>query len=352
MKYSAVKRQLLEDQVESAKCLLSCTAEIERNRELEISPYLKSELSHLQKYVDQLSTKPKSPFGLYRRTEQEDLSYCLHRKHSKSMKTITGLMSEINKELYRLKKLKQAEKKLEFLELFQARDMDQLDDVGQLSSNPTQNSSSRMNQYKLPESKGPFIPQLASPKPKYEPMSLHTEEEKPEMSRAMEGFLKQQEKERKEKEMKQQQLKEFKPVVSAFIPTVSSSGMKEDREGDRMNLTQQQQNFSSAISPNPLKENPLSRSDDDKVDSVKEKNAVDSNNTKPLSFSGLRKSGPTNKSHRSIPYTSSDPERPYGAYSNDNGPYSQFLSSLGRSSGTTFENLTKSGDDKSRGAYY
>jgi len=161
MKFSAVKRQLLDDQVESAKALLTYTAEIERKGELDFNPYLKSEMQHLQKYVDQLSVKPKSPFSMYRRTENEDISYCLHRKHSKSMSTLGGLMKSINKELYRLKKLKQAEKKLDFLEVFQ--------------SQPGQEE----NPYKLPESQTK-IPQLASPKPKYDPVSFHDDEdEKP-----------------------------------------------------------------------------------------------------------------------------------------------------------------------------
>jgi len=361
MKFSAVKRQLLDDQVESAKCLLSYAAEIESKGELDINPYLKSEMGHLQKYVDQLSVKPRSPHGLYRRTEEEDLSYCLHKKHSKSMKTIKDLMEVINKELHRLKKLKQAEKKLEFLELFQSRDQEHAEDFAQLvrgnraSANSNQIAAPKTNQYKLPGSKGPIIPQLASPKPKYEPVSLQTEEEIPEMSRAMEGFLKQQEKERKEKEMKQQQQqqkekekeKEIKPI-SAYIPTISSSDMK---EGEKANSRQEEAN-KSGVTPNTviLKENPLISSDESKVDSVNEKKTTNSSPqpNRTLNFSALRQSGPTNKSPRSLLYTSSDPERPYGAYSNENC----YASTLGRSSGTTLENQTKSVEDKSRGAYY
>jgi len=346
MKFSAVKRQLLEDQVESAKSLLSYTAEIERNGELNFNPYFKSQMAHLQKYVDQLSVKPKSPFGVYRRTEEEDLSYCLHKNHSKSLSTITGLMKDINKELYRYKKLKQAEKKLEFLELFQSRDQDQSDELGHHVSHNSLQNSPKMNQYKLPESKSAYIPQLASPKPKYEPVSLHTEEEeKPEMSRAMESFLKQQEKERKEKELKQQ--KEIKPIA-AFLPNLSSSDMREEKESDR---TDQQQANNSVMTPNTVisKENALISSDESKVDSVKEKKNTDSSSqrNRPLSFSGLRSSSPTYHAPHSHPFTSSDPERPYGAYSNENA-YPHYLSALGRSSGTTTLEQTKSAEDKEK----
>jgi len=325
MKFSVVKRQLLDDQVESAKSLLSYTTEIERKGELEFNPYLKSELLHLQKYVDQLSVKPKSPFSLYRRTEDEDISYCLHRKHSKSMGTITEMMKSINKELYRLKKLKQAEKKLEFLELFQSQPQNQ------------EQQQIPFNQYKLPESQT-FIPQLSSPKPKYDPVSFHDEEEgekQPEMSRAMETFLKQQEKERKEKEQKQQQQKEIKPLA-VFVPEISSSdkGEKERIEKSKLKPT------------TILKEVPLTISNE--KPETKEEKGTESPQRKPtLSFSGLRQSGPTYLSPHSHPYTSSDPERPFGAYS-ENGPYPHYVSTFGRSSGTTLEGQTKS-DEKSRG---
>jgi septum formation inhibitor MinC len=246
MKFSAVKRQLLDDQVESAKSLLSYTTEIERKSELDFNPYLKSELQHLQKYVDQLSIKPKSPYGLYRRTEEEDISYCLHRKHSKSMNTLFEMMKNINKELYRLKKLKQAEKKLEFLEIFQFHQNNNDNKIIQTISN--------QKQYKLPDSKSPLIPQLSSPKPMYEPVIFqeYIEDEKPpEMSRAMESFLIQQEKERKEKELKQQkqqqekeqqqqqqqqqQEKETKSLPAGYVPEISSSDKKgqKEREEDK-----------------------------------------------------------------------------------------------------------------------
>jgi len=60
----------LDDQVESAKGLLTYTGDIERKGELEFNPYLKSEIGHLQKYVDQLSVKPKSPFSLPKNRER------------------------------------------------------------------------------------------------------------------------------------------------------------------------------------------------------------------------------------------------------------------------------------------
>jgi hypothetical protein len=316
MKFSAVKRQLLDDQVESAKALLTYTAEIERKGELDFNPHLKSEMQHLQKYVDQLSVKPKSPFSMYRRTENEDISYCLHRKHSKSMSTLGGLMKSINKELYRLKKLKQAEKKLDFLEVFQ--------------SQPGQEE----NPYKLPESQT-NIPQLASPKPKYDPVSFHDEDENPpEMSRAMEGFLIQQEKERKEKEAK----KEIKPIV-IVVPEAKPAEKKDEKVQSKPVIR---------IS----KENPLTTSVDSKYE-AKEKEietGASESQRKPLSFSNLRQSGPTTLSPRL--YSSSDPERPYGAYS-DKGPYPHFASSLGRSSGgATLEGQQTKSDDKSKGAYY
>jgi len=353
MKFSAVKRQLLDDQVESAKSLLSYTAEVERKGELEFNPYLKSEMAHLQKYVDQMSIKPKSPFSLYRRTEEEDLSYCLHRKHSKSMNTLSGLMKDINKELYRLKKLKQAEKKLEFLELFQSHSESDVarEGVGHMPGN----LAPKMNQYKLPESQT-FIPQLGSPKPKYEPISFHDEvNEVPEMSRAMEGFLKQQEKERNEKENKQlQQQKEIKPLA-VFKPDQSlSSSDKKEKKGQIFNNNN---NNKMTI----LKEHPLTTSGDTKIESnmMNDKKGISDSissssmqKTKPpLSFASLRQSGGPNyssphsphpftssggsfQSPHSHPYTSSDPERPYGAYS-ENGPYPHYISTLGRSSGTT-----------------
>jgi hypothetical protein len=326
MKFSAVKRQLLDDQVESAKALLTYTAEIERKGELDFNPYLKSEMQHLQKYVDQLSVKPKSPFSVYRRTESEDISYCLHRKHSKSMSTLSGLMKSINKELYRLKKLKQAEKKLDFLELFQTQ--------------PGQEE----NQYKLPESQT-NIPQLSSPKPRYDPITFHDEEDEkpPEMSRAMEGFLKQQEKERKEKEAK----KEIKPIA-IFVPELKSSDKKVEKEKEEKFNTKP---FKI------LKEHPLTTSVDSKYEAKeKEKETKETSELsqrKPLSFSNLRQSGPTSLSPRANLFSSSDPERPYGAYV-DKGPYPHFASSLGRSSGgTTLEGHQTKSDEKSRGgAYY
>jgi len=350
MKFSVVKRQLLDDQVESAKSLLTYTSEIERKNELEFNPYLKSELQHLQKYVDQLSVKPKSPFSLYRRTEDEDISYCLHRKHSKSMKTMTGLMENINKELYRLKKLKQGEKKLEFLEIFQSFQPNEDNQLIQTVSN--------QQHYKLPESKSPFIPQLSSPKPKYDPVSFHSDEEdkKPEMSRAMESFLIQQEKERKEKELKNQKQpsKVVKPLAS-FVPSyISSSDQKglKEREVEEQNKSQK----SSTKTPILLKENPLTNSDGKGViDTSKDKTgSLDSTTTQkkpPLSFAGLRQSGPPYKSPHSHPYTSSDPERPYGAY-NENGPYPHYISTFGRSSGTTLEGQQTKSDEKSRGTFY
>jgi hypothetical protein len=310
MKFSAVKRQLLEDQVESAKGLLTYTGEIERKGELEFNPYLKSEIGHLQKYVDQLSVKPKSPFSLYRRTEHEDVSYCLHRKHSKSMSTLSGLMKNINKELYRLKKLKQAEKKLDFLEIFQTQ-------AGQ-----------EENPYKLPES-SINIPQLSSPKPKYDPVSFHDEEdEKPtEMSRAMEGFLIQQEKERKEKEAKKN-ASALKPTL-AVVPESNPKVEKEKVPSPTIKIA---------------KEHPLTTSTDSKYEG-----SPNVSERKPLSFSNLRQSGPTSLSPRF--FSSSDPERPYGAY--DKGPHPHFASALGRSSGgTTLEGHQTKSDDKSKGGFY
>jgi len=306
----------LDDQVESAKALLTYTAEIERKGELDFNPYLKSEMQHLQKYVDQLSVKPKSPFSMYRRTESEDISYCLHRKHSKSMNTLSGLMKSINKELYRLKKLKQAEKKLDFLEVFQTQ--------------PGQEE----NPYKLPESQT-NIPQLSSPKPKYDPVSFNDEEEDekpPEMSRAMEEFLIQQEKERKEKEAK----KEIKPIV-IVVPEVS--------------LDKKDEKFQSKPAIRVSKEHPLTTSVDSKYEAKeKETGATSESQRKPLSFSNLKQSGPTSLSPRL--FSSSDPERPYGAYI-DKGPYPHFPSSLGRSSGgTTLDGQQTKSDDKSKGPYY
>jgi hypothetical protein len=316
MKFSAVKRQLLDDQVESAKGLLTYTGDIERKGELEFNPYLKSEIGHLQKYVDQLSVKPKSPFGLYRRTENEDVSYCLHRKHSKSMSTLSGLMKNINKELYRLKKLKQAEKKLEFLEVFQTQ--------------PGQEE----NPYKLPES-STNIPQLSSPKPKYDPISFHDEEEdtKPEMSRAMEGFLIQQEKERKEKEAKKNEA--LKPVVSIVPQSIPSIKIEK--------ATEKEEKTPSLSTIKVAKEHPLTTSTDSKYEG-----STNASERKPLSFSNLRQSGPSSLSPRF--FSSSDPERPYGAY--DKGPHPHFVSALGRSSGgATLEGQQTKSDDKSKGFY-
>jgi len=337
MKYSAVKRQLLEDQVESARGLLTYTGEIERKGELEFNPYLKSEISHLQKYVDQLTVKPKSPFSLYRRTENEDVSYCLHRKHSKSMSTLSGLMETINKELYRLKKLKQAERKLNFLEVFQTQ------------------PGHEENPYKLPDS-SINIPQLSSPKPRYDPISFHNEEDaKPEMSRAMEGFLIQQEKERKEKEAKKneglpritnsrameeiimQQEKErkeknrdAKPAVTVVPHSIPS--IKIEKSGEKEEKTP------SISTVKIAKEHPLTTSTDSKYEGSVER--------RPLSFSNLRQSGPTSLSPRN--FSSSDPERPYGAYDKDTHPH--FASQFGRSSGTT--TLETKSDDKSKGGFY
>jgi hypothetical protein len=316
MKFSAVKRQLLDDQVESAKGLLTYTGEIERKGELEFNPYLKSELGHLQKYVDQLSVKPKSPFSLYRRTENEDVSYCLHRKHSKSMSTLSGLIKNINKELYRLKKLKQAEKKLEFLEIFQTQ--------------PGQEE----NPYKLPES-STNIPQLSSPKPKYDPISFHDEEEDekpPEMSRAMEGFLIQQEKERKEKEAKKNAV--LKPTL-LVVPESNPSPKVEKAKEEKV---------LSIPTIKIAKEHPLTTSTDSKYEG-----SLNASERKPLSFSNLRQSGPTSLSPRL--FSSSDPERPYGAY--DKGPHPHFASVLGRSSGgATLEGHQTKSDDKSKGGFY
>jgi hypothetical protein len=313
MKFSAVKRQLLDDQVESAKGLLTYTGEIERKGELEFNPYLKSELGHLQKYVDQLSVKPKSPFSLYRRTENEDVSYCLHRKHSKSMSTLSGLTKNINKELYRLKKLKQAEKKLDFLEIFQTQ--------------PGQEE----NPYKLPES-STNIPQLSSPKPKYDPISFHDEEdEKPsEMSRAMEGFLIQQEKERKEKEAKKNAA--LKPTLAVMLESNPSPKVEKEEK------------VPSIPTIKIAKEHPLTTSTDSKYEG-----SPNVSERKPLSFSNLRQSGPTSLSPRF--FSSSDPERPYGAY--DKGPHPHFASALGRSSGgATLEGHQTKSDDKSKGGFY
>jgi hypothetical protein len=68
-----------------------------------------------------------------------------------------------------------------------------------------------------------------------------------------------------------------------------------------------------------------------------------------FSFAGLRQSGPTYRSPN--PYTSSDPERPYGAY-NENDSYPHYVSTFGRSSGAALEgHQTKSDDQKSRGAF-
>jgi hypothetical protein len=356
MKFSAVKRQLLEDQVDSAKSLLFYTTEIERKGELDFNPYLKSELQHLQKYVDQLSVKPKSPFSVYRSTEEQDISYCLHRKHSKSMSTLSDLMKNINKELYRLKKLKQAEKKLEFLEIFQTSvQQQQQENEGENQPQIIQTISNQ-KQYKLPESKT-FIPQLASPKLKYDPISFHTEEERkqPEMSRAMESFLIQQEKEREEKEQKKQQQQQQKEIKShsAFIPSISSSdqkGAKEREERKEREEEKKSQKSKLPTSPNTnLKENPLTNTEEKiVVDSSKEKTgSLDTKRSgkPPLSFAGLRQSGPTRL------YTSSDPERPYGAY-NENGPYPYYISTFGRSSGATLEGQQTKSDEKSRGTFY
>jgi hypothetical protein len=337
MKFSAVKRQLLEDQVESAKSLLYYTSEIDRKGELEFNPYLKSELQHLQKYVDQLSVKPKSPFSVYRSTEGEDISYCLHRKHSKSMSTLTDSMKNINKELYRLKKLKQAEKKLEFLEIFQ-KSVNQQDEKNEEERQIVQTISNQ-KQYKLPESKT-FIPQLSSPKFKYDPISFHTEEEekKPEMSRAMESFLIQQEKERKEKE----QQREFKHHNS-FIPSISSSDQKAVKEREEEEKKEKSQKSKSNFPNNTnLKENRLTNTEERNVNDNSKEITGSLETKRPLSFAGLRQSGPTRG------FTSSDPERPYGAY-NENGPLPYYISNFGRSSGATLEGQQTKSDEKSRG---
>jgi hypothetical protein len=101
------------------------------------------------------------------------------------------------------------------------------------------------------------------------------------------------------------------------------------------------------------KENPLTTSVDSKYEAKekeKETGATSESQRKPLSFSNLRQSGPTSLSPRL--YSSSDPERPYGAYI-DKGPYPHFASSLGRSSGgATLEGQQTKSDDKSKGAYY
>jgi len=161
------------------------------------------------------------------------------------------------------------------------------------------------------------------------------------MSRAMEGFLIQQEKERKEKEAK----KEIKPIV-IVVPEAKPAEKKDEKVQSKPVIR---------IS----KENPLTTSVDSKYEAKekekeKEKEneigATSESQRKPLSFSNLRQSGPTTLSPRL--YSSSDPERPYGAYS-DKGPYPHFASSLGRSSGgATLEGQQTKSDDKSKGAYY
>jgi hypothetical protein len=236
---------------------------------------------------------------------------------------------------------------LEFLEIFQTSVQQQQE--GNEGENQPQiiQTISNQKQYKLPESKT-FIPQLASPKLKYDPISFHTEEEQkqPEMSRAMESFLIQQEKERKEKEQKQQQQqqqKEIKPH-SAFIPSISSSDQKGAKEREEEKKSQK-----SKLPNTNLKENQLTNTEEKiVVDSSKEKTGSLDTKTSgkpPLSFAGLRQSGPTRL------YTSSDPERPYGAY-NENGPYPYYISTFGRSSGATLEGQQTKSDEKSRGTFY
>jgi len=364
MKFSVVKRQLLDDQVESAKSLLSYTSEIERKNELEFNPYMKNELGRLQKYVDQLSVKPKSPFSVYRRTEEEDISYCLHRKHSKSMNTLSGLIENINKELYRLKKLKQAEKKLEFLDVF---------NQNQSTNEEVQNKRPAQVQYKLPESKSVVIPQLSSP-PKFDPISFHTEEEDkpPEMSRAMESFLIQQEKDRKEKEVKQKERKEKehiqnhsevkklsinpKNLASSDSKLIDGREMSTIKSNSNNNIINNQNNNTNTNNHNKNYQNSnIKKVDQAPFTGSAEKNVESrekSLNEPPrrLSFAGLRQSGgPTYNSPHARPYTSSDPEIPYGCYS-ENGPYSHYISTFGRSSGT-LDGPTKS-DEKSRGSVY
>lgn len=306
--------------------MLSYSYEIEKKGELEFNPYLKSEMIHLQKYLDQLSVPPKSPFGVYRRTEEEDFSYCLHKKHSKVMDLLEGRMKNINKELYRLKKMKQAEKKLEFLEFMQSQ------------ANGEDESFS-----KLPDSKV-NIPQLSTPKPKYEPIELHSieDENPPEMSRAMEGFLKQQEKERKEKEFQRQQLEqlqiqqqhqpfqEIKPIAS-FVPETTTSNDKKKEKSEKKVKSQPESTM-------VMKEHPLTSSDAKETEKP------------PLSFAKLRHSSGMMHAH-SHPYTSSDPEIPYGAY--DNPPLNpQYVTQkFGTSSAGTFPTKTRKSDEKARGFY-
>jgi hypothetical protein len=255
-------------------------------------------------------------------------------------------MKNINKELYRLKKLKQAEKKLAFLELFQSlQPLEDLDENYQI--NELQKiSNQQKQQYKLPDSKSPFIPQLGSPKPKYDPVSFHTEEEKqPEMSRAMESFLIQQEKERKEKEQQKQQQKEYKSH-SSFFPSVSSS----DQKGMTKKEREEDKNLSQKSNPRNLNEKQLTNTEEKgNMESKEKAGSLDSKSAhSPLSFAGLRQSGPTRHSQH---YTSSDPEIPYGAY-NENGPYPHYVSSFGRSSGATLEGQQRKSDEKSRGPFF
>jgi len=104
-----------------------------------------------------------------------------------------------------------------------------------------------------------------------------------------------------------------------------------------------------------MKERKLLNTDENVIDlSKKDKTGSFESTTtttekKPhLSFAGLRQSGPTYRSP--IPYTSSDPERPYGAYS-ETGSYPHYISTFGLSSGTTLEgHQTKSDEQKSQSA--
>jgi len=345
MKFSVVKRQLLEDQVQTAKSLLSYSSDIERNGDIEFNPYLKSEIARLQKYIDQLSVKPKSPFSMYRRTEEEDLSYCLHKKHTKSMETLSSLIKNINKELYRLKKLKQAEKKLEFLEVFNRTQPIQKGEEGIL-----QNQTSKV-QYKLPESKS-FIPQLSTP-PKFEPhFQTDIEDEKPpEMSRAMESFLIQQEKDRKEKEQRQQNpdVKNQSTSVPKHLISSDKRGSLQEKDINQLKSANNNNNNNNG-NEKKIGENPLRASTEQKHVSLKETDKTSPESPRKFSFAGLRQSGgPTFNSPHARPYTSSDPEIPYGAYTETHGPLPHYISTFGRSSGgTTVEGQTKS-DEKSRG---
>jgi len=84
----------------------------------------------------------------------------------------------------------------------------------------------------------------------YDPVIFqdYVEDEKPEMSRAMESFLIQQEKERKEKELKQQKekeeeekkmnsqkSKEIKPLPTGYVPEMSPSDQKGKKENEEEN---------------------------------------------------------------------------------------------------------------------